>query len=196
MNGGPRRSILRAHGARGEGGVLNRFSSRATNAILEGLDPRHPVDGEGGQGLQEHRVLQDGDLPQAWGPGLLDPDCSGLCYPLKTGKSPKKAVLPCSRCLASRATSSRHGTYPRAASEGFPPTALEAGCRFGAKGREKPIHQNGGYKNSTTLPNSYPIRRGYNGGVGAIERWHGLPGGGVGRRDLRAVGPLEERLWK
>lgn len=78
--------------------------------MAEGLDERdpggaqldRPVHQAGGEGLQEHRVLRDDDIPQARVPGLLGPAGSIIRYPLETAKSLKysgKAPLPRAQIL-------------------------------------------------------------------------------------------------
>ena len=63
--------------------------------VAQGLDERHPggpqldnpVDQEGGERLQEHRVLRDDDIPQARPPGLLGSACRLVDYPLEAAES-------------------------------------------------------------------------------------------------------------
>lgn len=52
---------------------------------------RRPVGPQRCKGLQEHRLLQDDDLPPAGSPGLHGQEEAGMRYPLETSKSLKLA---------------------------------------------------------------------------------------------------------
>jgi hypothetical protein len=70
---------------------------RDPELVEEGLDQlvpgraqlRRPVRPQHRQGLQEHRLLQDDDLPQAGPSGLHGPEEARMRYPLETAKSLK-----------------------------------------------------------------------------------------------------------
>ncbi|RRF98012.1 MAG: hypothetical protein DUD39_11835 [Coriobacteriaceae bacterium] len=85
---------------------------------LHQLVPRRPQLGrpvrpQRRQGLQEHCLLQDDDLPQAGPFGLHSPEEAGIRYPLETAKSPKKAAFRPLRLRRRCALSSWTDTGPR-----------------------------------------------------------------------------------
>lgn len=60
--------------------------------MVRGNRCNRPVHQAGGEGLQEHRVLRDDDIPQARTPGLLGSAGSIIRYPLENTKSQKIAL--------------------------------------------------------------------------------------------------------
>ena len=92
----------------GAGGDLELVEERLDQLVPGRPQLRRPVRPQRCPGLQEHRLLQDDDLPQAGPSGLHGPEEAGMRYPLETAKS----LILCKHVLigiAHRNKADRHG---------------------------------------------------------------------------------------
>ena len=71
----------------GAGGDLELVEEGIYQLVPGRAQLRRPVRPQHRQGLQEHRLLQDDDLPQARPSGLHSPEEARMRYPLETAKS-------------------------------------------------------------------------------------------------------------
>lgn len=90
--------VLERPGDEGGRGDAPQGAGGHPRLVAEVLDERNPggaqldrpVHQAGSEGLQEHRVLRDDDIPQARAPGLLGTAGSIIRYPPETAKSQKR----------------------------------------------------------------------------------------------------------